>query len=467
MEELTAFSDLFRNAFGIDNYGRLTKALNEPSPVSIRLNPQKLLHEVPSIQGGSLLRPIPWAEDGFYVSGCRPTFGADPFWHAGGYYVQEPGSMFVSAFLRTSGIEPMVALDLCAAPGGKSTLLRSILPPDCLLIANEPDSGRAGILKENILRFGADETIVTSAYPQNLASTGLTVDLILVDAPCSGEGMFRKEENAVQDWSLANVTMCKERQRSILDEAWKMLRPGGLLIYSTCTYNLDENDHQLQYLMDRFQLEVVHPEVPEGCEVLVQNGVYRFIPGRVDSEGFTAFAVVKQESVSDSHHLAHRGDKVTIPRELAEILGDKKACVYHYADGWYYLSPMGATLLKSFEKTKGVRVLLGGVPLGEVKGNDFIPHQGWVCSPILSHLMPYPHVDLDIEQALDYLKREAIRLESYKGIQMVAYRGLPIGLVKNLGNRVNTLYPKEMAVKNRNLRVGDVPDWKGELKTLG
>ena len=376
--------------------------------------------------------------------------------------------MFVSSYLRESGIEPHIAIDLCAAPGGKTTLLRSSLPTDCILIANEPDSGRANVLRENVLRYGADETIVTSAYPKHLASTGLQADIILVDAPCSGEGMFRKEDKSIQDWSLGNVAMCQMRQRDILDEAWKMLRPGGLLIYSTCTYNVSENDEQLEYLRKHYDLEVLNPDVPEGSDILVMDGVYRFIPGKVDSEGFTSFAVIKadEESLENRKGKGKPTPSTSKPSVFSGIFDDHMDYVYNFGENWYYLSPEGVALLGSFEKTKGVRVLLGGVPLGEIKGKDLIPAHGWVCSPQLSTKMPYPSVELDSQQALNFLKRERVELDAYNGIEVVTYNRLPIGVVKNLGNRVNTLYPKEMAIRNRSLSIEDIPNWEGELEVL-
>lgn len=466
MRGLRHFRELYSSAFGTEAYEALVRAVEEePSPVSIRLHPHKLQYV--SAQRQSLLSPIPWAEDGFYVHGERPVFGADPLWHAGGYYVQEPGSMFISHFVRAYGGHPRVAIDLCAAPGGKSTLLRSVLPEECVLVANEPDSTRASILRENIIRSGADETIVTSAYPADLADTGLVADIILVDAPCSGEGMFRKEEGAVQNWSLSNVQMCRDRQRTILQDAWRMLRPGGLLIYSTCTYNRAENDDQLTFLANEYDLTVLDLQVPQEWGVLVSENVYRFIPGRVQSEGFTAFAVVKGDgSVKPSMLRRSRRSvgKQKLHPDLMTMLGDEQVRVYMRGESMCYLSEEGQSVLKTIEARSRVRVLLGGVPIGEVKGKGFAPNQGWICSPRISALLNYPRVELTEGEALSYLKRETLTLDPYKGVQIMTYMGLPIGAVKNIETRVNTLYPREMAIRNSALTTSDVPDWKNELQ---
>ena len=211
-----------------DSYDSFREALLGEPAVSIRLNRSKCMC-TPEYE------PVPWASDGYYLSE-RPSFTFDPWLHAGCYYVQEASSMFVEQAVKQHLADAHVALDLCAAPGGKSTLLRSLLPDECVLVSNEVMRPRAQVLAENITKWGHPRCIVTSNYPADFTPLSELFDLILVDAPCSGEGMFRKDEVAVAEWSPENVAVCRQRQRDILTDIWPTLRPGGLLIYSTCTF---------------------------------------------------------------------------------------------------------------------------------------------------------------------------------------------------------------------------------------
>ena len=234
-------------------------ALDSPAPVSIRRNPNK-----PGI-GTTVMdlptnKSVPWCPLGTYLAE-RPSFTNDPVFHAGGYYVQEASSMFLWQLKPLLGESPVRALDLCASPGGKSTLLTNILPEGSVLVSNEVIHHRANILAENMIKWGYSTGIVTEADPDRLKSAGETFDFILVDAPCSGEGMFRKDEAARSEWSLQNVELCARRQQRILSAAWEMLQPGGLLAYSTCTFNTLENEDNLAFLINTFGAEPVALDV--------------------------------------------------------------------------------------------------------------------------------------------------------------------------------------------------------------
>lgn len=452
----TAFLEAFEATFGVAEAQAFCHSVDEPSPVSIRLNP----HKIQSPPSHSKI--VPWCDLGYYLD-TRPIFGIDPLWHAGAYYVQEASSMFVSRYVSALGGDMQVALDLCAAPGGKSTLLRSLLPSFCLLVANEPEKGRASILHENISRFGGDEVIVTNAFPHQLRKAGLMCDMILVDAPCSGEGMFRKDPDSRNEWSPGSVISCSARQREILDEAWEMLHPGGLLIYSTCTYNREENEEQLSYLLSNYEIErVVSPSVesPEamGISEGSREGVYRFFPHHSEGEGFTIFAVQKAGTKKASGGNKGRKRDPKTP-QLPPILKDaikEHGYISTEGDEFVYLSPTGQAVAHDLRDAK-VRVLSKGVTLGCMKGKDFIPHHSWAMSNTLSGQIPYPHVEVDAETALAYLKRESIALDAYKGFECIVYKGIPLGWVKNIGNRVNNLYPKELMIRNRNASVAEIP----------
>ena len=236
-----AFETYTRNLMGEELYNTLIRGLNEEDyPTSIRLNPYKPCRVNLEI----VKAPIPWCKDAYYLN-TRPAFTFDPLFHAGSYYVQEASSMFIDQIIRQYITEPILALDLCAAPGGKTTCVRAALPKESILIANEPMCKRAQILSENILKFGHDNVAVTNNYPKDFQKTKLLFDLIIADVPCSGEGMFRKDANAIEEWSEENVEKCWRLQRSIIEDIWDNLKPGGILIYSTCTFNAHENEENV------------------------------------------------------------------------------------------------------------------------------------------------------------------------------------------------------------------------------
>ena len=446
-----AFLEAFGSTFGQQETEAFCRVADHPSPVSIRLNPYKL--SSPPIGG----RGIPWCGLGYYLD-TRPTFGIDPLWHAGAYYVQEASSMFVSQYLSdVRENDAPVALDLCAAPGGKSTLMRSLLPSPWVLIANEPDRSRASVLHENITRFGGDEVIVTNSYPDQLRKSGLMCDVILVDAPCSGEGMFRKDPNSRNEWSLGSVASCSSKQKEILDEAWSMLHRGGLLIYSTCTYNREENEAQLDYLLGHHDVErVIIPKLEDikssGITKGSREGVYRFFPHRTEGEGFTIFAVQKtgkKQSISLEQKDRKRENKCPqIPSVLKESI-KAQGNILSEGDEFMYLSPQGKAMADLLAKAK-VRILSKGIVLGNLKGKDFIPHHSWAMSNIIADQAPYPRIEVSEDKALAYLKRETITLDDHKGFECITHKGVPLGWVKNIGNRVNNLYPKELMIRNRN-----------------
>lgn len=465
------FKNAFIQEFGEEQFRDLERTLSESSsPISIRVNPGKIRFQE------RVVDRVPWCSELACYLKDRPLFGADPLWHAGAYYVQEAGSMSILEYLKkgyglnqvalecTNRETPKIALDLCAAPGGKSTLLRSVLPKDTLLICNEPDKGRSKILKENLQRWGLRNTIVTSALPIDLAKSGLKCDLILVDAPCSGEGMFRKEEQAIHDWSLSNVELSVARQREILSSAWEMLNNGGILIYSTCTYNRHENENQLKWLQDNYALELLTLEAPHFIS-LEMRGVYHFFPHLHRSEGFTTFAVRKIEGNKKTETRGKKEEvlqKVRLSGFLREVLGETsfENDVYQYEQRYHLLSRLGKSILSILSQSKGVRILAGGVTLGEEKGRDFIPHQSWVMEPSLFSLLPFPVSDLSGEEVLKLLRRETLNLDSSKqGYHLIRYSGVPISLVKKLSSRINHLYPKELLLRDSSISVTDIPDF--------
>ena len=380
-----------RRIMGDERYNRFVGAFDEEAPTSIRVNPRIAIDHGPLTMDHSDSQ-VPWCSEGYYLND-RPQFTFDPLLHAGCYYVQEASSMFVTHILRNcplSIVNCQLALDLCAAPGGKSTALRSVLPDDCVLISNEPMGNRAQILLENVTKWGGPNHIVTNNYPRDFRKAKLKFDLILCDVPCSGEGMFRKDPNAISEWSAQNVEKCWQLQREIVADAWECLNPGGLLIYSTCTYNTKENEENIRWILDTYDAQVLDIPVDPSWNItgsLLQGfnePVYRFIPGITRGEGLFVCALRKAGSLEPKPFNA---------KKLALKVLDAE-----------------------FEKSD-------------------------VC------------VDVDYATALKYLRGEALVLpaDTPRGIVTITYQGQPLGPAKNIGNRANNLYPKAWRIKSTHL----------------
>ena len=406
------FINYTSDLFGAQLWQRFLKAFEEPQAASIRFNPWKL----PKEQIFTNTKPIPWCQHAYWLSE-RPNFTLDPLFHAGVYYVQEPASMFLDYILRQYIKTPVLALDLCAAPGGKSTLMRAALPQGSLLVSNEPDRKRANILLENILKQGHRDVLVTHNYPSDFNKTNWSFDLILADVPCSGEGLFRKDPGAIKEWSSANVNYCQKRQRKILQDIWPCLREGGLLIYSTCTFNTRENEENIRFIMQELGADILPVLVKPDWQItgsLLKDfsyPVYRFIPGITKSEGLF-IAVLRKKGIPSK------------PAILPQ------------------------TARRHAESNKLIHLLSDGNPLPEQKGREQIP----TAAQALSLDFPkekYPQAELTLEQARRYLHRESFALPAAtpKGFVMVCYKNHPLGFMKNLGDRANNLYPKNWAIK--------------------
>jgi 16S rRNA C967 or C1407 C5-methylase (RsmB/RsmF family) len=392
---------------GDERFERYLQSFEETPPVSIRLNPMKV-----DRRDGSA-NPVPWCRNAYYLD-QRPNFTMDPLLHAGCYYVQEAASMFLDEVLRQlheayvshqpSAIRPLTALDLCAAPGGKSTLLRSVLPADCVLYSNEPIRNRASILAENVLKWGYPNHIVTNNYPDAYRASKLRFDVILCDVPCSGEGMFRKDPATIQEWSPQNVEKCWQLQREIVDTAWSMLNEGGILIYSTCTFNTKENEENIHYFLEQYDdAKVVSVETKPAWNITgsllegFTEPVYRFIPGITRSEGLFLCVLRKQNQ------------------------GDCPCC----------------------EKRSGLQ---RDCPRDSKRALNIIAQTP--DEPI-----SYPQAALSYPQAMAYLRHEALLLpdDTPRGLVEVCFEGHPLGLVKNIGSRANNLYPKEWKIKTTHI----------------
>ena len=451
------FEESMRQLLG-DDYAAFREALLGDPSVSIRLNRSKV-STMPSYE------PVPWASDSYYLPE-RPSFTFDPLFHAGCYYVQEASSMFVEQAVKQHLQEAHVALDLCAAPGGKSTLLRSLLPDDCVLVSNEVMRQRAQVLAENITKWGHPRCMVTSSYPADFTPLGELFDLILVDAPCSGEGMFRKDEVAVAEWSPENVDVCWRRQRDILTDIWPTLRPGGLLIYSTCTFNTKEDEENVRWMMEELGAELlpIDTEASWGITPSLIPDVphaYRFLPGRTRGEGLFLAALRKGGAPSPAPSKEENNPKkkkakgktptMAVPSACKMWLAASDSYIYQTSGNEVAAIPSGMNSLHTL-LSEQLHIIKSGITLAEVKGRDAIPSHDLAMSTALS-TEAFARCELSYAEALRYLRREAITLpsEAPRGFVLVTYHGQPLGFVKNLGNRANNLYPNEWRIRSSHL----------------
>lgn len=439
------FVNKTESLFGNEIYSRFSQALDMEPVVSVRYNEQKL-------DANNDLRAVPWTTLGRYLP-SRPVFTADPLFHAGCYYVQEASSMFLEQVVRQYVHEPVRALDLCAAPGGKSTHLLSVLPKGSMLVSNEPMPLRAQILAENIIKWGNPASVVTKNLPADFAGFRDFFDFMVVDAPCSGEGMFRKESKAVEQWSQSNVEMCATRQKEILSDIWGSLRPGGILVYSTCTFNSEENEQNVQWIVDELGAEVLELETQKEWEITgaltnKRLPVYRFIPGLTEGEGFFLAVLRKDGESSLQQPRQPRVQQVAakIKDEVAKWI-DKPECFTFIQDGELVTAMPNEHAAAMLAIQQKLCVLHCGLPVASVKNNKLLPAHSLAMSTSLCK-EAFPIVELEQEQALIYLHRETLSLQSQPlGFILLTYKNTPIGFAKNIGNRANNLYPAEWRIR--------------------
>lgn len=406
------FLDRLSSAIGSEAAEKAVAAMQEEASVSVRLNPSKRpVSALPILEGAAR---VPWCEEG-YLLVKRPVFTLHPLFHAGAYYVQDSSAMFVGWLFREmlgrfEGREQIRVLDLCAAPGGKTTdlaaSLRKAFGDSFLLVSNEVMRQRASVLSDNAAIWGDPNVVVTSVDPKAFSQYEGYFDVILADVPCSGEGMFRKDAKAVEDWSPAVVDLCAQRQRRIMADVWPALREGGVLVYSTCTFEDAENDGNLEWIASELDGEVVAPSNPFG--VRTTRCGHLLVPGEVPGEGQWAGALVKNGSMP----------------------GDPSC-----------------SLASAREQLARLKPLRSGVNKGQMKGHDFVPDADWALS-ISYGRGTYPEVEVDKQTALDFLHRDTIVLpDAPLGYVLLTYRGLPVGFVKNLGKRCNNLHPQSRRIR--------------------
>jgi len=423
-------------------------AAHRSEPVtSVRVNPKKATGFT------EYADQVPWYALGYYLP-SRPLFTADPLFHAGAYYVQEASSMFTGyAFeqLMKDRDGPVKVLDLCAAPGGKSTLLASLLEDDDLLLANEVIQPRASILAENLTRWGYLNTWVSNNDPRDFSRLTAYFDCILIDAPCTGSGLWRKDEDAMEEWSEEHVRLCSERQKRIIADALPALKDGGILLYATCSYSPEENEMIADWICTESHAESLQLPTPEAWgvkEVLSPlHGAYsyRFYPWKVKGEGFFLSAFrISNESASprrnkSRHNKQHKADSGSPWKQWLD--GDFAAIDKNGEQ--FAINPAH---IEDYELLTGLlRIKKGGVRLGKALLKEVIPdHELALCAQ-LSHSVP--SVALEKEEALQYLKKEEIKRDGLKGWHIVKYQGIPLGWGKWMPGRMNNYLPKSWRIR--------------------
>lgn len=434
------FEEMMMAQMGAE-YDAFRTALEKDPQVSIRLNRRKLDATV-------LEDRVPWCENGRYLAE-RPSFTLDPMLHAGCYYVQEASSMFVEqVFRQFVDSESPVVLDLCAAPGGKSTHLASLMDGRGWLVSNEVMRGRVGILQENLTKWGAPNVTVTNSDPADFTDLSGLFDVILVDAPCSGEGMFRKDEQAVAEWSPENVRFCAERQRRILADVFPALAEDGILIYSTCTFNKEEDEENVKWIAEELGAEILEVQLDDSWQVSTIGAGYHFYPHKTRGEGFFLAALRKNSEAPLSRRKKKNDAKNVLPPQAKSLVDWLKEPVKLMTRNDVVYAVLSDYAELTAQLADHLRIVQSGVEVATVKGKDLIPSQNLAFSWLLKEGL-FPSVELSWEDAVAYLHKDNILLDSTapKGILMLTYRGVALGWAKNLGNRCNNLYPSEWRIR--------------------
>lgn len=416
-------------------------------PAAIRLNALK-----PSQPPADAI-PVPWCPGGFYLP-ARPRFTLDPALHQGLYYVQDASSMAHAAAVSTAiaaitHTSPVRYLDACAAPGGKTIAAIDALPRDSFIVANEYDPRRASVLRENVAKHGCGRVVTTCADASHFCAPDSFFDIIAADVPCSGEGMMGKEEAAVTQWSPGLIADCATLQRRIVDNLWDKLVPGGFFIYSTCTFNVEENEKIVEHIINDLGAATMKIDPLERDEIF--NAVkpydfyaYRFLPGKVAGHG-QFIALLRKHGAGSQYRV-----KALLPQRPKTAVDVKD-----YIDGDFVLTE-GTDGLRAVYSghypliqaiSKHQRITSAGVCLGVEKGRDFIPSQELA---LVSCLRPeaFNRINVDNDTALQYLRRNPVILapDVPRGIVLLTYGGYPLGFVKNIGNRSNNLYPQNWRI---------------------
>lgn len=416
------------------------------APTSVRLNPAK------DIGLFTVNEQVPWCNKGVYLEE-RPVFTLDPAYHAGAYYVQEASSMFLDHILRNALSEKrgLRVLDLCAAPGGKSTLTASLLDKDSLLVSNEVIRSRAPILEENMTRWGYMNTWVTGNDPADFARLPGYFDVIVIDAPCSGSGLWRKDKRALDEWSEANVLLCSQRQQRIIADVWPALKEDGILVYATCSYSPQEDEEILDWLAGTYNVRSVEVQTSAEWGIVTVGSAkgmiwYRFFPDRVRGEGFFIAAIQKKEEVEELRIVKFKSAHDKKIQQQAGYLLKDTGSLFIQARKDNYCAIRQCHEADWHQLQKAVYLRKTGLNLGSPAAKEWLPDHEVALSIDANSDLPF--ISANREQALHFLKREEMSIDDIpKGWHIVKYNGLGLGWVKSLGNRLNNYLPKHWRIR--------------------
>ena len=448
---------------GFDKESFLHAHQSGDAATSVRVNPAKISRlKTDLISQLPITEKIPWTSNGYYLN-HRPSFTFDPLFHAGLYYVQEASSMFLEQVLKQSKdlSEPVKVLDLCAAPGGKSTLIASLISGDSLLVSNEVIQSRATVLVENMTKWATSNTIITNNDPAAFQKLQSFFDIVVVDAPCSGSGLFRKDPDAIEEWSESNVQLCSQRQQRILADIYPALKKDGILIYSTCSYSEEENECISDWLLDSFPLSTIQISLTDTGTGREYDGVietiskkhaafgYRFFPGKVKGEGF--FIAAFRKTYGDA--VLHRPPKkIKIERVSKNeeaivkpwLINEPDVQLWRQGDLIFaFPSHLEKELLTVISSDLYIR--LAGIQIGSIAGKDLVPEHGFALSSLIRP--DIVSVPLKKDEALQYLRKEEVKtMLPHRGWAIVQYEGMNLGWIKLLGNRTNNYYPREWRI---------------------
>jgi 16S rRNA C967 or C1407 C5-methylase (RsmB/RsmF family)/NOL1/NOP2/fmu family ribosome biogenesis protein len=414
---------------------------------SVRVNPRKYTDQFEAEA------KVPWCEKGYYLN-ARPNFTADPLLHAGAYYVQEASSMFLEVALRqTLDLnQPIIALDLCAAPGGKSTLIASLLNDESLLISNEVIHTRASILCENSMKWGQLNMWVSNSDPKQFGHLHHSFDLMVIDAPCSGSGLFRKIPDYLDEWTMDNVHLCAQRQKRILRDSYDALAQDGVLVYMTCSFSEQENESIVDYILQEFDVDSCQLSIPSSWGIvetqseLKQGFGYRFFPHKVKGEGFFLACFRKKDGMSRATLLPKATDsKKNMVFELFVDTANK-----HFMANKDQFIMLHEAHLPWFQLfSKEIKLIKKGILVGKLIRDELIPDHELALYNAVCYAQ---RVEVNLSQAIQFLKKDNLELEfPSKGWFLVTYLEKPLGWVKNLGNRMNNYYPSNHRILSKNI----------------
>lgn len=427
---------------------------------SIRYNSHKIsgngVHD--SERNANFSTKVLWAENGYYLS-ARPSFVLDPLWHAGAYYVQDASSMSLGFVLKSAYDlgQPLRILDLCAAPGGKSTLLADIMSPDSLLVSNEVIASRKHIVVENLIKWGNPNIIITQNDARDFGELTGFFDVIIVDAPCSGSGLFRKDPQAISEWSTEQVALCSKRQKRIVSDVMPALKDNGLLVYSTCSYSAEENEQIGDYLLEKFPLKSMAVPFKKEWNIVetqsLERGAkgYRFYPDKLEGEGFYISCFKKNESSPVSPEKKALG-KLPFPLLKKNQRNIGAPWVRHAERYEFFLlkdqiMSLSSIILSDWQFIcQKLHVVYAGVLCGKMIRDNLIPRHELAVNDICSGDVDCTEVD--IENAIRYLRKEDMVLQRLpRGWSLINYQGCHLGWIKGISGRVNNYYPVNWRIK--------------------